>query len=336
MSSRKSSSRSPRQPSYRLHKARGSAVVTIDGKNHYLGKYDSPESHEKYARLIAQWQTNGKELPARNAPEENGELSVSGLVLKYMNYAEGYYKNYDTWHQGEISNLSQAAKPLLNLYGRTRARDFLPEYLESIRESMIQSGLARTTINQRTTRIKRIFRWGGQKGLVPAAIYHGLRAVEGLKRGRTTARETAPVKPAPDDDIQAACLHLNKHVRAMVQVQELAGMRPQDIRNLRTCDLDMTSDIWVYRPWTHKNEHHNQERLIAIGPKAQAILMPFLKPERSEVYVFIPREAVETVRAEKRQGRKTPLTPSERNRTRKPSPKRKPGEQYTKDAYRYL
>jgi hypothetical protein len=56
--------RTNRPPLYRFHKARGSAVVTINGKNHYLGPYGSPESHEKYARLIAEWQANGRQLPA--------------------------------------------------------------------------------------------------------------------------------------------------------------------------------------------------------------------------------------------------------------------------------
>ena len=55
--------RTTRQPSYRLHKARNCAVVTIDGKNRYLGPYDSPQSHELYARLIAAWRRNGKHLP---------------------------------------------------------------------------------------------------------------------------------------------------------------------------------------------------------------------------------------------------------------------------------
>jgi hypothetical protein len=35
-----------RPPSYRLHKTRNCAVVTIDGRNRYLGKYGSPESYE--------------------------------------------------------------------------------------------------------------------------------------------------------------------------------------------------------------------------------------------------------------------------------------------------
>ena len=39
-------------PSYRLHKPSGQAVVTLSGKDHYLGLYGSPESTEKYAALI--------------------------------------------------------------------------------------------------------------------------------------------------------------------------------------------------------------------------------------------------------------------------------------------
>jgi len=31
-------------PSYRLHSSDGRAVVTIDGRDIYLGKYNSPES----------------------------------------------------------------------------------------------------------------------------------------------------------------------------------------------------------------------------------------------------------------------------------------------------
>jgi hypothetical protein len=41
-------------PSYRFHKARNCAVVTIDGRDHYLGVYDSPESRERYHRLVLQ------------------------------------------------------------------------------------------------------------------------------------------------------------------------------------------------------------------------------------------------------------------------------------------
>ena len=69
-----------RPPAYRLHKARNSAVVTIDGKNHYLGRYDSPESHELYARLIAEWRRNGNRLlpESRIAAELEARYGAKG------------------------------------------------------------------------------------------------------------------------------------------------------------------------------------------------------------------------------------------------------------------
>ena len=48
------SSKSRRIPSYRLHKPSGQARVIIDRRHIYLGKYGSPESWEKYRRIIAE------------------------------------------------------------------------------------------------------------------------------------------------------------------------------------------------------------------------------------------------------------------------------------------
>jgi len=315
-----------------LHKARGCAVVTIHGKNHYLGPYGSPESHEEYARLIAHWRANGSPDSAASPPPSNGDTTVNDLILRYLEFATGYYVKHDR-PTGELSNIKHSVSKLKQLYGRTLACDFGPESLETVQQAMICPKLARTTINNRISRIKRMFRWASKKGIVPPTTYYGLLATEGLKRGRSAARETKPVCTVPDEAIKATLPKLNVHVRAMVQIQELAGMRPQDIRNMRTGDIDMSGDVWIYKPWTHKNEHHGQVRQVAIGPRAQAILKPFLKPDQPLAYVFSPREAWAAVRAERARQRKTRRTPSQLARRPKPKPKRQPGEHYDKNAY---
>ena len=110
------SERPPRQPSYRLHKARNCAVVTINGKNHYLGSYNSPGSHEEYARLIAQWRVTGNDLPAGVVPSPNGGLTVNALILRYLDFATGYYvKNGQP--TGELNNIRQAVVKLKGLFG---------------------------------------------------------------------------------------------------------------------------------------------------------------------------------------------------------------------------
>ena len=46
-------------PSYRLHKPSGQTVVTLNGKDHYLGKHGTARSQGEYERLIASWLQNG-------------------------------------------------------------------------------------------------------------------------------------------------------------------------------------------------------------------------------------------------------------------------------------
>ena len=45
--------------SYRLHKPSQQAVVCIEGKDLYLGRYGTRDSRIKYAQLIAEWQRTG-------------------------------------------------------------------------------------------------------------------------------------------------------------------------------------------------------------------------------------------------------------------------------------
>ena len=44
-----------KSPSYCQHKSSGQAVVRINGRDYYLGRFGSPESRDRYQQLIAQW-----------------------------------------------------------------------------------------------------------------------------------------------------------------------------------------------------------------------------------------------------------------------------------------
>ena len=47
-------------PKYRHHRASGQAVVTIAGKDHYLGPWKSKASTVEYDRLIGEWLAAGR------------------------------------------------------------------------------------------------------------------------------------------------------------------------------------------------------------------------------------------------------------------------------------
>jgi integrase len=323
-----------RVPKYRRHKGSGQALVQIGGHRLYLGRYGSSESKEKYRRLVAEALAKGDGVAQPHPQEATGGLSIKELILAYWRFAKGYYRKNGKL-TGETDNIRVALRPVRRLYGSTPARDFGPDALEVVQRKMIEDGLARNGVNSRISRVKRMFRWASKKRLVPRDTYHGLRAVDGLQRGRFNVRETNPVQPVPGEHVAAVLPKVNPVIRAMIQVQELAGMRPRDVRNMRTCDLDMSRDVWVYTPWTHKMEHRGLTRRIAIGPRAQAVLRPFLKPDDPTTFTFSPREAVAWARAERRSERKTPLTPSQRARKPKAKPLRAPGEQYTKSSYEH-
>ena len=63
----------------------------------------------------------------------------------------------------------------------------------------------------------------------------------------------------------------------MVRVQRFICGRPQDIHNMRPCDIDRSDEIWKYTPFTHKTKSRGKTRELPIGPKAQKILLPYLE-----------------------------------------------------------
>ena len=45
---------------------------------------------------------------------------------------------------------------------------------------------------------------------------------------------------------------------------------------MRPCDIDRTDDVWTYRPESHKGSHLGHDKAIAVGPKAQAVILRYL------------------------------------------------------------
>jgi integrase len=322
--------RNPRTPSYRLHKPSGQAVVTIDGRDFYLGKYGTAESRAEYDRLLAEWLACGRRLP-RPASPAGGDLTVNELALSFIRWAESYYvKNGEP--TTEVWNVKAAIRTLRQLYGHTPARDFGPLALKAVRQALIDSGICRNEVNRRTRLIVRAFRWAVENELVPASVHHGLRAVSGLRRGRCEVRESEPVGPVPDAFVEAIRPHVSRQVWAMVELQRLAGMRPGEVVAMRTIDVDTSGRVWTYTPASHKTEHHGRTRVIYLGPQAQAILRPWLRPDLTAA-LFSPAEATAERMARLRERRKTPVQPSQRNRE-KTRPAKTPGGAYTVESYR--
>jgi integrase len=337
-------------PAYRLHRQSGQAIVTLpDGlggrRDFTLGAYNSPESRAEYARLLAEWEANGRRLPQ---PAAASDLSVNELIVRFWPHVEAHYRHPDGTPTREQEDYKFSLRPLKHLYGYTPAKDFGPRSLKAVRQLMVdgyehpefgpQRPLARGLINQRVGRIRRLFRWAVAEELISEPVYRALMAVPGLQCGRSPARETEPVRPVADAVVQVTLPYVRPQVAAMVQLQRHTGMRPGEVVLIRGMDLDTSGNVWFYRPGsdrgpqgTHKTAWRGHQRNVPLGPRAQEILKPWLRLNLAD-YLFQPREAMAAFRAEQRRNRKTKVQPSQQRR-RKARRKKAPGQRYTSRSY---
>ena len=85
-----------RTPKYRRQKRPHSvdeAFVKLNGRRHYVGEYDSPES------------TRGVDRQRRSAP-----LNKNDIILRFHQYAEEYYRSPDGTPTSEVKNIRVAMR----------------------------------------------------------------------------------------------------------------------------------------------------------------------------------------------------------------------------------
>ncbi|TWU27622.1 tyrosine-type recombinase/integrase [Bythopirellula polymerisocia] len=316
-------------PKYRKHRGSGQAVVTLNGRDFYLGPHSTKASKLEYDRLIGEWLASGRN--SLHGP--TGETTVVELCTRYLQFAKGYYRK-----NGRNTNVIPALKCSLRYlrewYGKQPAVEFGPLALKAVRERMVEEGLSRRYINDHIDRIKRMFKWAVAEELVPSSVAQALFAVSGLRKGRSGARETEAILPVDDAIVEATLPCLPEVVADMVRLQRITAMRPAEVCILRPCDLDRASDIWLYRPGSHKTEHHGRDRVVTLGPNSQGILLRYLARD-PQTFCFRPCDSEQKRRALKHSDRKTPLNCGNRpGKNGKPKPKRTAGDQYDSCSYR--
>ena len=232
-------------PRYRKHKASGQALVTIAGRDHYLGPHNSKASRLQYDRLISEWLLTGRR---DSFGASQSELTVAGLLHAFLDHAKGYYGE---GAKSEFFHYRRVARALKKLYVATAAASFGPLQFKTVRQRFVDEGCSRRYVNACMNRVARIFRWGAAESLIPATVPQALGMVDGLRRGRTEAPETAPILPVDDEAVAATLEHLPQVVADMVRVQKLTGARPAETCLMRPCDINQADEVWVYIPMKH-------------------------------------------------------------------------------------
>lgn len=322
-------------PQARKHPASGQARVTIDGKDYYLGKFGSSEADEAYRRIIAQWLAKEGPFTLR----DDDPVTIAEVLAGYLQFAERYYgfTGAKKW-AGSYVNIKQAISVVNGLYASLPAAQFGPLDMKAILGVMVRKGWCRKHVNHQASLVKSIFKWAVGEEMIPPATWHALLAVPGLKRGKSDAPESEPVKPVSLDDVVKTKKHLRPALCAMIDFSLLTGCRPNEACILRRGEIDQSNPAcWVFNPAHHKTAHHGHKRLILIGPKAQAVITPYLDGCEPDEFVFSPRREEERRLMERHATRKSPMTPSQQarmERARLRIRRRRHGEHYSTGSLR--
>ena len=149
-----------KNPKYHHHKQSGQARVTLpDGyggrQDFSLGKYGTAASRKEYDRLIAWWIGNGRRLPL-----DEKTATVNEVILAYARHCQEYYRGANGKPTQELSNVGAALRYLKNVYGTTEAASFDCLCLKAVRQTMIDAGLSRTSINKDVGQSEALFPLG--------------------------------------------------------------------------------------------------------------------------------------------------------------------------------
>lgn len=259
-------------------------------------------------------------------------LTINELVIVSIKHARDYYrKNGKLTREGE--QIEEVLGYLREHHGRLPIKEFGPVLLKSLRAKLLEEkDWSRKHLNSQIARIVRCFKWAAEDELVEPNTYSALKQVSGLKRGRSKARETQGVTVVKDTVVDATIKLLSDTLADMVRFQRLTGARPSEVCTIRPCDIDRNGEVWVYKPAAHKTEHHERDRVVMIGPRAQAILSPYLLRD-SESFCFTPKDAqckrFEAMAASRKSPRYRARDKAQKWQCREYAPR------YTADTYRH-
>ena len=109
---------------------------------------------------------------------------MAGLGLRYLDWAEGYYRTADGGTTSSVHGISMALRALFP-FSDLPAADFGPRSLKRVQEILVREGRPRVTVNRTVKTIRRLFKWAAAEELVPVEVWRGLEAVAPLQKGRT-------------------------------------------------------------------------------------------------------------------------------------------------------
>ena len=246
------------------------------GRHQHAARFYGPRetAMREYRRWLKAWRAD----PAMQNPRHRPGQLVGDIADAYLAWAERTYRK-----RGEptsyVHNCRSALQRLSDALGHLAGDNLTAPALARLRDQWDAAGAARReTINLWLGVVRKAWDWAAEQGYVEPDVALRLRTVSRLQRGRSQAPEYEDVAPVAWQTVEATLPELSPVVAAMIRMLWHTGMRPDEACSMRPADIDMSGDVWLYRPAGHKTEHRGKSRIVAIGPQARAELEPWLSP----------------------------------------------------------
>lgn len=214
-------------------------------------------------------------------------MIIQKLCDEHARFAADYYRKPSGRPTGHAVNLRLACRELCELYGHLDADELRPAHMRAVRDRMVENDLCRNEVNKRVGWIRGVFRWGVEQDLVDSSTLERLKALRPLEAGRSSARETEPVRPVPLDVVWKTSEAMPRDAAHQVRLLAATGMRPGEARIMRSGDIDTSGEVWLYRPREHKTQHKGKRRLVPLLGDALAVLQDRLS-FYPDLYLFSP------------------------------------------------
>jgi hypothetical protein len=79
---------------------------------------------------------------------------------------------------------------------------------------------------------------------MPPEVVAALKTVQTLREGRTLAKEYRKVPPVADEIVEKTLQYIeHPQVIDMIRLQRFIAGRPQDLFNMRFCDIDCSGEV---------------------------------------------------------------------------------------------
>lgn len=252
----------------------------------HQGWYQTRAGGNGWVKLCRQW--HGPEVAAAVLAHylSTGELSqppeppilLSVVLDKFLAHADTYYRT----PSGKVSSEPRCYRfsftHLRDLFNTLPAKEFRRNHLQHTRDKMVAAGQSRKVVNQSVGRIKRAIRWAVENGHLPDECYTSLIVLKNLAPHRSPAKESQPVGVVSWQVVSATLPHLGDPWRSLALLQWYTGMRPGEACGIKLTNLvEISTDSGIVDYLDqHKMAYKGRRRVVALGPQAISILIPWL------------------------------------------------------------